>query len=202
MGPTQPPVQWVLWFLPGAGVKRPGRDADHSRLELKLRMTEIYTSSTPSVSLQDVHEDCLTFDFICCMTLLRPVFSYGLSWRADWSFYAFNSFQVTDQQWDFGESRIGYVCLVTIMWTERKRECLLGRDACVRYHTRALFTADLPPPHPILCTAFESTWEFRMLFEYMSLLKIAAFLVVKRRGFCRNVWREQAVMAFRLKNLT
>jgi hypothetical protein len=129
------------------------------------------------------------------MTVLRPIFLYGLSWPADRSFYVLYSIQATGKQWDFGacESRIGYVCLVTIMWTERKRACLLGRDACVRYHTRALFTAHLPPPHPILYTAFESTLEFRMLLQHMSLLKIAVFLVVKRCGVCRNVWKEQAV---------
>jgi hypothetical protein len=29
MGPTQPPIQWVPGFL-SLGVKRPGREADHS----------------------------------------------------------------------------------------------------------------------------------------------------------------------------
>jgi hypothetical protein len=29
LGPTQPPIQWVQWAL-SLGVKRPGREADHS----------------------------------------------------------------------------------------------------------------------------------------------------------------------------
>jgi hypothetical protein len=29
LGPTQPPIQWVTG-APSTGVKRPGRDADHS----------------------------------------------------------------------------------------------------------------------------------------------------------------------------
>jgi hypothetical protein len=29
LGPTQPPIQWVLG-VPSLGVKRPGREADHS----------------------------------------------------------------------------------------------------------------------------------------------------------------------------
>jgi hypothetical protein len=29
LGPTQPPIQWVPWAI-SPGVKRPGREADHS----------------------------------------------------------------------------------------------------------------------------------------------------------------------------
>jgi hypothetical protein len=47
MRPTQPPIQWV----PGAlsqGVKRPGREADHSPpTSAKVKKTWIYTSTPP-----------------------------------------------------------------------------------------------------------------------------------------------------------
>jgi hypothetical protein len=39
LGPTQPPIQWI----PGAlslGVKRPGREADHSHLVPRSRMRD------------------------------------------------------------------------------------------------------------------------------------------------------------------
>jgi hypothetical protein len=37
LGPTQPPIQWVLWSV-SLGIKRPGREADHtpaSSVEIK-----------------------------------------------------------------------------------------------------------------------------------------------------------------------
>jgi hypothetical protein len=49
LGPTQPPFLWV----PGAlspGVKRPGREADHSPpTSAEVKKTWIYTSSPPYV---------------------------------------------------------------------------------------------------------------------------------------------------------
>jgi hypothetical protein len=47
-GPTQPPIKWVSGAL-SPGVKRPGREADHSpiRAEVKNRCT--YTSTPPYV---------------------------------------------------------------------------------------------------------------------------------------------------------
>jgi hypothetical protein len=46
LGPTQPPIQWV----PGAlsqGVKRPGREADHSPTSAEVKKTWVYTSTPP-----------------------------------------------------------------------------------------------------------------------------------------------------------
>jgi len=37
LGPTQPPIQWILWAL-SLGEKWPGHEADHSHLVLRLRM--------------------------------------------------------------------------------------------------------------------------------------------------------------------
>jgi hypothetical protein len=53
LGPTQPPMQWV----PGAlslGVKRPGREADHSHpFSAKVKNAWSYTS-TPPIRLHGV----------------------------------------------------------------------------------------------------------------------------------------------------
>jgi hypothetical protein len=53
LGPTQSPIQWV----PGAlspGVKRPGRETDHSLpTSAEVKKTWIYTSNPP-VRLHDV----------------------------------------------------------------------------------------------------------------------------------------------------
>jgi hypothetical protein len=47
LGPTQPPMQWVSWAL-FPGVKRPGREADHSSpTNSVVKKLWIYTS-TPS----------------------------------------------------------------------------------------------------------------------------------------------------------
>jgi hypothetical protein len=44
LGPTQPPIQWVLHALP-PGVKRQGRDADHSPpVSAEVKKMWIYTS--------------------------------------------------------------------------------------------------------------------------------------------------------------
>jgi hypothetical protein len=45
-GSTQPPTQWI----PGAlslGVKRPGREADHSRINAEVKKMWIYISTPP-----------------------------------------------------------------------------------------------------------------------------------------------------------
>jgi hypothetical protein len=71
--PTQPPIQWV----PGAlslGVKRPGREADHSppsRAEVK-ECVELYLHSpnTPSWrGAQLKHKDNFTFTLLNCMNI-------------------------------------------------------------------------------------------------------------------------------------
>jgi hypothetical protein len=41
LGPTQPPIQWVPEDV-SLGVKRQGREADHSPLMPRLRMVELY----------------------------------------------------------------------------------------------------------------------------------------------------------------
>jgi hypothetical protein len=47
VGSTQPPMQWVTGAL-SPGVKRPGREADHStRISVEVKKTWIYTSTPP-----------------------------------------------------------------------------------------------------------------------------------------------------------
>jgi hypothetical protein len=47
LGPTQPPIQWVPWAI-SPGVKRPGREADHSPpTGAEVKNTWIYTSTPP-----------------------------------------------------------------------------------------------------------------------------------------------------------
>jgi hypothetical protein len=51
LGPSQPPVQWIPGVL-SPGVKRPGRDADHSpHLVPRLSRNRSYTSSPPCASM-------------------------------------------------------------------------------------------------------------------------------------------------------
>jgi hypothetical protein len=46
---SQPPIQWVPWAL-SSGVKRSGRQADHSPLaSAEIKNTRIYTSTPPYV---------------------------------------------------------------------------------------------------------------------------------------------------------
>jgi hypothetical protein len=46
LGPTQPPIQWVPWAL-SLGVKRPGREADHSPPSNAEVKNECSYTSTP-----------------------------------------------------------------------------------------------------------------------------------------------------------
>jgi hypothetical protein len=68
LGPAQPPVRWVTGTL-SLGVKRPGRDADHSPLssaEVK-ELVELYFHSPNTPSWHDAqlkHRDNFTFTFI------------------------------------------------------------------------------------------------------------------------------------------
>jgi hypothetical protein len=49
LGPTQPPIQWVPQAL-SPGVKRRGREADHSPpISAEVKKTCVYTSTTPNV---------------------------------------------------------------------------------------------------------------------------------------------------------
>jgi hypothetical protein len=67
MGPTQPPIQWV----PGAislGVKRPGREADHSPPSSAVvkECVELYLHSPNTPPWRDTqlkHRDNFTFNF-------------------------------------------------------------------------------------------------------------------------------------------
>jgi hypothetical protein len=44
LGPTQPPIKWLSWAL-SLGVKRPGRETDHSPpVSAEVKKTWIYTS--------------------------------------------------------------------------------------------------------------------------------------------------------------
>jgi len=46
MGPTQPPIKWVSYLLPG--VQRPGRGVDHpTHLAPRLKKEWSYTSTPP-----------------------------------------------------------------------------------------------------------------------------------------------------------
>jgi hypothetical protein len=46
-GPTQPPIQWVLGAL-STGVKRPGREADHSPpTSAEVKKMWLYTATPP-----------------------------------------------------------------------------------------------------------------------------------------------------------
>jgi hypothetical protein len=71
LGPTQPPIQWVSGAL-SLGVKRQGREADHSPLssaEVK-ECVELYlhSPSTPSWrGAQLKHRDNFTFTFYLCL---------------------------------------------------------------------------------------------------------------------------------------
>jgi hypothetical protein len=49
VGPTQPPIQWVLALSPG--VKRLGHEADHSPPPSAIVMNAWSYTSTPSISL-------------------------------------------------------------------------------------------------------------------------------------------------------
>jgi hypothetical protein len=70
LGPIQPPIQWVQEAL-SLGVKRLGREADHSPLssaEVKV-CVELYlhspnTSSWRGAQLKEKHRDNFTFTFI------------------------------------------------------------------------------------------------------------------------------------------
>jgi hypothetical protein len=47
LGPTQPPIQWVVGTL-SLGVKRQGREADHSPpSSIEVKKMWIYTSTPP-----------------------------------------------------------------------------------------------------------------------------------------------------------
>jgi hypothetical protein len=49
LGLTQPPIQWILGAL-SAGVKRPGREADHSLpFSAEVKNTWVYTSTASYV---------------------------------------------------------------------------------------------------------------------------------------------------------
>jgi hypothetical protein len=82
LGSTQPPVQWV----PGAfspGVKRPGREAEHSPpTSAEVKKMWIYTSTPHTVSWRSVslvkHRDNFTFYFllakyICIICILGEI---------------------------------------------------------------------------------------------------------------------------------
>jgi hypothetical protein len=62
--PTQPPIQWVPWAL-SLGIKRPGREADHSPpISAEVKKTWVYIS-TPAYAFIALclikHRDNFTF---------------------------------------------------------------------------------------------------------------------------------------------
>jgi hypothetical protein len=65
LGPTESPIQWVPWAL-SLGVKRPGREADHSppsSAEIK-ECVELYIHSPNTLSCRGAqlkHRDNFTF---------------------------------------------------------------------------------------------------------------------------------------------
>jgi hypothetical protein len=64
LGPTQPPIQWAPGALP-LGVKRPGRDVDHSPpFSAKVENALSYTSTSPLWrDAQLKHRDNFTLPF-------------------------------------------------------------------------------------------------------------------------------------------
>jgi hypothetical protein len=49
LGTTQPPIQWVLWDIL-LGVKRPGREADHSPPPIaEVKKAWVYTPIPPYI---------------------------------------------------------------------------------------------------------------------------------------------------------
>jgi hypothetical protein len=53
LGPTQPPIQWVPGAL-SAGIKRPGREADHSSPSSNEVNNTWICTSTPQIRLHGV----------------------------------------------------------------------------------------------------------------------------------------------------
>jgi hypothetical protein len=50
LGPTQPPIRWVLGGPLSPGVKRPGREADNSTpISSEVENAWIYTTTSPCV---------------------------------------------------------------------------------------------------------------------------------------------------------
>jgi hypothetical protein len=82
LGPTQLPIQWV----PGAlslGVKRPGREADHSPLSsAEVKNAWSYTSTPPIslhgavLSLKKKHRDNFTFTYITFVLYVTDVICF------------------------------------------------------------------------------------------------------------------------------
>jgi hypothetical protein len=54
LGPIQPSIEWVQWSL-SQGVKRPGREDDHSPPTIaEVKKTWVYTSTPPYVFMASV----------------------------------------------------------------------------------------------------------------------------------------------------
>jgi hypothetical protein len=81
LGPTQPPIQWVPGTL-SLGVKRPGREADHSTpSSANVKNAWSYTSTLPLrlhgvVISQEKHREKFTFTFLyvvhtCCVYVVN-----------------------------------------------------------------------------------------------------------------------------------
>jgi hypothetical protein len=79
LGPTQPPIQWVSGVL-SLGVKRPGREADHSlpsSAEVRNAWSYTYTPQYAFMALCLVkHRDNCTFTFLLKTTRLEGVLGY------------------------------------------------------------------------------------------------------------------------------
>jgi hypothetical protein len=74
LGPTQPPVQWVSGAL-SPGVKRQGREADHSPPNIaEVKKMWIYTSTPPHAFKAYLvkHRD-KTLPFIVCLKCIYKI---------------------------------------------------------------------------------------------------------------------------------
>jgi len=84
LDPTQPPMQWVLGFI--SGVKRPGRDVEHSSLVPRSRMSGA-VPPLPLLYPLCVDNDNIIFIFKSCMrnVIFSLVFITGSAMIKLWS---------------------------------------------------------------------------------------------------------------------
>jgi hypothetical protein len=100
LGPTQPPIQWVPG-APSLGVKRPGREAEHSSpssAEVKERVElHLYSPNTPSWrGAQKKHRDNFTLPYL--PLLLRLPFYDGQLLRKWQPKFAARHTEASDRQ--------------------------------------------------------------------------------------------------------
>jgi len=84
LGPTQPPIQWVTGTL-SLGVKRPGREGDHSPpSSAEIKNAWSYTSTPPYVFMVWYlvkHRDNFTFTFSLLQSCINCAFQLFRLWK-------------------------------------------------------------------------------------------------------------------------